>query len=211
MKDPQVKFLLLLFLASLAVIGTYAYRVLPSYWQSNAPAASNAPVNAQPIVRAGDPIRGKPQAAKTIIEFGDVECQYCGQINPQLASLIQNRPDVRLVWKDCPSSSHPNAYAAALAARCAGDQGQYWSYHDALMARQDQLGPDLYSSLATELRLDDKTFGQCLADGRKETVVQNSMADCDRAGISELPTFYVNGQTLSGANAISDIYNALNQ
>ena len=210
MKDPQAKFLLLLFLVSVAIIGTYAYRVLPGYWPQKTPPSVNAPANAKPEVRIGDPIRGNPQAAKTIIEFGDMECPYCGQINPQLVSLIQNRPDVRLVWKDCPSSSHPNAYAAALAARCAGDQGQYWSYHDALMAQQDQLGPDLYSSLATSLKLDNNAFGQCLADGRKETVIQDSMADCDRAGVSDLPSFYVNGQMFSGANAISDI-SALNK
>ena len=43
---------------------------------------------------------------------------------------------VRLVYKDFPLSFHRDAEAAARAARCAGEGGRYWEYHDLLFVAQ---------------------------------------------------------------------------
>jgi protein-disulfide isomerase len=106
-----------------------------------------------------------------------------------------------LVWKDCPSSSHPNAEAAAEAAHCAGDQGKYWEYHDLLIQNQDQLGPDLYPMLAATLKLNATAFASCLANGAHADEVSASINECASAGVNELPSFFVNGKLFSGADA----------
>jgi protein-disulfide isomerase len=121
----RAKFLPLLTLIGLVVIGFYAWRVLPFYLSKPAaPAPAGGAKIPEPLPT--DPVRGNAKASKTIIEFGDVECSYCGQIDPQITSLLAANPDARLVWKDCPLPSHPNAKAAAVAARCAGDLEKYW-------------------------------------------------------------------------------------
>jgi protein-disulfide isomerase len=43
---------------------------------------------------------------------------------------------VRVVYRDFPLNFHPNAKPAAIAARCAGNQGKYWEMHDVLFENQ---------------------------------------------------------------------------
>jgi len=182
------------------VIGAYAIRVLPSYFAKSA----NTPASGDQNIAHVDPndeIRGARNAAHTIIEFGDLECTTCGALDPQIADLVKQDPDVRLVWKDCPSSSHPNAEAAAEAALCAGDQGKYWEYHDLLIQNQNQLGPDLYPTLAATLKLNAATFASCLGNGAKNDWVAASINECADANVIDLPTFFINGKAFSGANA----------
>jgi protein-disulfide isomerase len=193
----QNKLLLSITVIAIIAIGWYAVRVLPSSFSKSA----NEP---QPnIVRADadDEIRGNRNAAHTIIEFGDLECPTCGALDPQLNDLVKQNSSVRLVWKDCPSSAHPNAEAAAEAAHCAGDQGKYWEYHDLLIQNQDQLGADLYPVLAATLKLDAATFASCLGNGVHAGQVSASTLECANAGVTELPGFFINNKAFSGDDA----------
>jgi protein-disulfide isomerase len=195
----QNKLLASMAVIAMIVIGWYAIRVLPS----SLPQKQSAPTETQNVVRVDptDPVRGLANASHTIIEFGDMECPTCGSLDPQIADLVKQNPDVRLVWKDCPSSSHLNAETAAEAALCAGDQGKYWEYHDLLIQNQDQLGADLYPALAATLQMNAATFASCLANGAKRAQVQASIEECAVAGVTDLPGFFVNGKAFSGANA----------
>lgn len=206
----QNKLLFLLTIAAIAVIGVYAARVLPGLRQNApAPLPPAAPETAR--VLPTDQIRGPANAAKTIIEFGDVECPYCGTIDPQITGLLAQHPDARLVWKDCPLPNHPNARLAAEAAQCAGDQGKYWEYHDLLIQNQDRLESGLYPGLADQLKLDAKQFAVCLGNGEKRAQVQASFAECANVGVSELPWFSINGKTFSGSNVIFNLNEELNK
>ena len=193
------KFLLILTVIAAIAIGWYAIRVLPAALPRPAPTLSETAnlVQADP----SDEMRGNRDAAKTIIEFGDLECPVCGELDPQLAALVKQTPDVRLVWKDCPSSQHPNAETAAEAALCAGDQGKYWEYHDLLIENQDRLGADLYPQLAATLKLNAGIFASCLQNNDKAAQVQAGLNECARAGVTELPSFFINGKAVTGAKA----------
>lgn len=47
-----------------------------------------------------------------------------------------SRP-VHFVFRHLPLESHSQAFAAARAAYCAGEQGRFWQYHDPLFTRED--------------------------------------------------------------------------
>ena len=196
---PQNKILLTLTIIAAIAIGWYALRVIPAAIPRQPPTPSETAniVQADP----SDQIRGNRDAAKTVIEFGDLECPTCGELDPQIAALVKQTPDLRLVWKDCPSSQHPNAETAAEAALCAGDQGKYWEYHDQLIQNQDQLGADLYPQLAATLKLNISLFASCLGNHDKAAQVQNGLNECAMAGVTDLPGFFVNGKAMTGANA----------
>jgi hypothetical protein len=54
--------------------------------------------------------------------------------------VLTEFPDkVRLVYKDFPLAHHADAQSAAEAARCAGEHGRYWDYHDLLFVAQPAL------------------------------------------------------------------------
>jgi protein-disulfide isomerase len=72
-----------------------------------------------------------------MMEFSDYECPYCQSFaNDILVEAKEKFVDsgkARYIYRDFPLESiHPNARFASNAARCAGDQGKYFEYHDKL-------------------------------------------------------------------------------
>ncbi len=190
--------------AGVAIMAVYAMRVLPHYWPSRAPETPSSPVKVS--ARPSDFWRGNPQApaSRTIIEFGDIECQYCARIDSQLVSLMTADPSVKIVWKDCPLPAHANAERAAEAARCAGRQGKFWEYRDLLFSSENR-DDAFYLSAANGIGLDQAAFSQCLAGGEEKANVRASLGECADAGVKELPWFVLDGKNYSGGNAIADL------
>jgi protein-disulfide isomerase len=150
----------------------------------------------------GDPSIGAENAKITIIEFSDYQCPYCKRWNDEVFDrLLQEYPDdVRFVYRDFPLTSiHPEAFPAAEAANCAGEQGDYWQYHRALFSEKYGLGQSAYEKYAAELSLDTNAFAQCLSENRYSDEITADMNFAADLGISSTPTFFVNGIALVGA------------
>lgn len=144
----------------------------------------------------GAPSVGNPNAKVTLVEFSDYQCPFCGrhfsQTLPQLMTEYVKAGKVRYVFRDFPLESiHPQAFKAAEAARCAGDQGKYWEMHDWLFANQGALGlPDLLRH-AKALALGAAKFQQCVESGTYGASVRSDQADGQKAGVSGTPTFFL--------------------
>ena len=109
---------------------------------------------------------------------------------------------VRLVFKDMPLAMHALARGAHEAARCAGDAGKYWPYHDRLFAAQPAFErPDLLR-YAAEIGLDGEAFGRCLDAGTHAAAVSEDVAQARALGVRSTPTFIINGQSLLGAQPL---------
>jgi len=145
------------------------------------------------------PIRGSENAPVTIIEFSDFECPFCRRSQSTIAAIKEKYPkQVRWVFKDFPLSFHQRAMPAALASRCAGDQGKYWEYHDKLFSGTGLADEDL-KRYAKEIGLDENKFGDCLAAQRFREGVNADMKQGQAVGVSGTPAFFINGRMLSGA------------
>jgi len=146
-----------------------------------------------------DPVRGAKDAKVTIIEFSDFECPYCRRVQPALKRLLEEYDGrVRLVFRDFPLNIHKNAQKAAEAAQCAAEQDKFWPYHDKLF-EQTALSPDDLKKYAGELKLDTDKFNACLDSGQYAQEVADDMKDGQDAGVNSTPSFFINGQPLSGA------------
>ncbi len=150
-----------------------------------------------------DPIRGLNDAPVTIIEFSDFQCPYCGRFFAQTMPLIEKNyimtGKVRLIYRDFPLSFHQYAEKAAEAARCAGEQGKYWEYHDTLFNNQAALDITSLEKYARKLALNETTFNSYLNSGRMAPRVQKDLNDGLNYNISGTPTFFVNGVEVVGA------------
>lgn len=73
-----------------------------------------------------------------LMEFSDYECPYCHEFATGELKKIKeefSEDELSFVFRDFPLDSiHPKARGAANAARCAGEQGKYFEYHDKLFA-----------------------------------------------------------------------------
>ena len=121
----------------------------------------------------GASLRDAAEASVTIVEFSDFECPFCKQVHPTLAQLLEKYAGkIRLAFRDFPLESiHPQARQAAEAARCASDQGKFWSYHDMLFAQSSILAAEDLKRYAAQVGLDAAKFAGCLSDGVHQATV----------------------------------------
>jgi protein-disulfide isomerase len=171
---------------------------------------AEAPVTEEPqfvrydIPSEGFPTIGPANAPITIVEFSDYQCPYCRRWHEQVYEpLLAAYPGkIRVVYRHLPLTSiHPDAFAAAEAAMCAGDQDAYWPYHEKLFS-SDSLGIQTYVQYAQDLSLDVEAFQTCLAESKFKDAIQ---ADSDFAvdlGVRSTPTFFVNGLAIVGAQPL---------
>ncbi len=148
--------------------------------------------------------KGPKDAPITIIEFSDFQCPFCRNVVPTVKELIRQYPTtVRWAFRDFPLASlHPKAPKAAEAARCAGEQGKFWEYHDLLFDSQAQATIEDFKRFADQLKLDPKGFASCLDSGRQKAAVQSDVEEGARLGITGTPTFFINGRMLVGAQPL---------
>jgi len=152
------------------------------------------------------PAIGPSNAPFTIVEFSDFECPNCRRLEPTLIELRKGYGDkLRLVWFDFPLPAHSHALIAAIAARCAGEQHQFWPYHDALMSGREGLGAGNLLDLADRLGLDPSNFRQCLAERKYQGVVESDIDTGDALGLSGTPTLIINGRVYTGGLTVPEI------
>ena len=155
---------------------------------------------AVPVDPEHDHIRGPLEAPVTLVEYGDLECPFCGQAEPVVRELLAGSSELRYVWRHLPLNDvHPRAQLAAEATEAAAAQGQFWEMHDLLLAHQDALRPQDLIGYAGELGLDVERFTD---DLRRHTMAGRVAEDVDSADLSNVsgtPTFFVNGQRHQGA------------
>jgi len=156
------------------------------------------------------PATGAPNAAITMIEFSDFECPNCRRLEPTLIELRKSYGDrIRFVWMDFPLPSHRHALTAAVAARCAREQNQFWPYHDALMSGRESLGEGNLTDLADRLGLDPGNFRLCLAQRKYQGVVESDIDAGDAIGLSGTPSLVINGSLYNGNFSAADLKAAI--
>ena len=84
-------------------------------------------------------------------------------------------------------SIHKQAFKAAEASRCAGEQGKYWEMHNRLFASQQTLEP--WSAHAKALGLDATRFEGCMNTGKFAGAIRTDMAAAQKLGINSTPSF----------------------
>jgi len=154
-----------------------------------------------PIDTRNRPSRGPARAPVTIVEFADFQSPFTLNAEEVLDRVLARyRGKVRLVFFDYPVIGlHPLDMKAALAARCAGEQGKFWPYHDALIADVSKLvlTADLKAT-AAKLGLDTAKFNACLDEEKYHEAVLHDAAEAKLLSIEGTPMFYVNGRPLFG-------------
>jgi len=123
---------------------------------------------------------------------------------------------VRLEFKNFAFISAASKLAAE-AALCAGDQGQFWPYHDMLFANQGVLfekGADSrrgFKQIAEGLELDTRAFNRCLSRREHRQAVQQLLDEGRAQGINSTPTVIVNGVNLGYPRSFEDVQRVIEE
>lgn len=210
-------------IAVVALIGIGA--VIYSSMTGGTPSASGAD-GVVPLPRSADIPLGKTEdgrffygnadAPVTVVEYADFQCPGCAYYATSVSSNFQRdyviNGKVRVVFQDFPLGSHANAIPAAIAARCAGEQGNasFWQMHDMIYLNQRQwsgLSKDKvtgqFITYAKQLNLDTEAFTQCIAVPEVERKVREHQKGALGLNLPGTPSFAVNGTVLDMSKAQS--------
>jgi protein-disulfide isomerase len=164
---------------------------------------------------------GKEDAPITIVEYADLTCPACAAFHktvlPQVKEKYIDTGKARIVFREFPTNTP--AMIAFMTVRCTGVE-KAWGLISALFSRQDdwrgasnfdQLRDKLFS-FGQQVGLTKRTFDNCIPSPKgnkidltptQEKLAKDIATVRDRAhdsfGVSQTPTFFVNGKRLPHA------------
>ncbi|HET7326152.1 MAG TPA: thioredoxin domain-containing protein [Nocardioidaceae bacterium] len=157
-----------------------------------------------------DHVRGDPDAAVTLLEFGDYECPYCAAAAPVLRRLVEGSDGgVRLVFRNYPVPDvHAYALTAALAAEASAPHGVFWAMHDLLFTHQSRLTDADLRSYADSLGIDG---AQVVGDAAQPfgDKVEADFASGVELGVGGTPWLLVDGEVYQGRLDLADLQRAI--
>jgi protein-disulfide isomerase len=186
-----------------AIIFLFFYLYLRPVWtpEKDKPKnLTNITTITAPTVTFVNPKKGAGQPKLTIVEFGDYQCESCKDLSEALDVLVRTVPEIQVVWKDMPNdSAHSLATPSAIAARCAGDQGKFWEFHDLLFDKQVILSNELFPALAQEIGLDTERFAKCFENQETLPLVEKDLAEALALQITAVPTIFIGDERITGS------------
>jgi protein-disulfide isomerase len=154
-----------------------------------------APARAKITDLSGVSMLGSKDAPLTIVEYTDYQCPFCQRFHVtafgELKKAYIDTGKVRFFSKDMPLDFHPNAMRAAMAARCAGEQGKFWELRDTMGANPNSLDLEHIIGFAADLKMDTVGLRACIDSAKYKERVQNDVLEAMKIGANGTPTFIV--------------------
>lgn len=125
---------------------------------------------------------GSESAARTIVEFSDLECPFCARLHPTLKRVVdESNGTINWEYRHLPLPSHRNARAAAVASECVAKLTKpenFWPFVDVLLENIGKATPDFLLTEALKFGVSKTAYTQCLTDASIMALVD---ADLDKA------------------------------
>ena len=146
------------------------------------------------------PARGPANAPVTIVEFSDLQCPHCKEANPTIERLLNDNPNVRLVFQNFPLPMHNWAQKAAAYADCVGKSSNdaFWKFISSVYEEQAQITAENADQKLTELA--DKAgvkgadIAACSATPEAQARVEASVNLGKSVDVNATPTLFINGR-----------------
>ncbi|MCH7568004.1 MAG: DsbA family protein [Nanoarchaeota archaeon] len=149
------------------------------------------------------PYEGNTNARVVMIEFSDYDDPFSEKFYSISYKLIKedyiNTGKIKFVHKDFALDFHENAQKAAEAARCFGEQGDYFAYYEKIFENQQSLSITKLKEWAEELDANTDQFDRCLDSGKMIPKIEKDFEEGQKYGVLGTPTFFINGKHIRGA------------
>lgn len=158
-----------------------------------------------PVEVGNAPFAGDKDAKVTIVEFSDFQCPFCAKGADLLKEIKKKYGNkVKVAFKNFPLPFHNQAETAAVAGLCANEQSTdlFWKMHDEMFAHQDSLDVEGLKGLAKKIGAKMAQFEKCLTENKYISQVKADIEDGKKVGVKSTPTFFINGQVITGAQPL---------
>lgn len=161
------------------------------------------------------PATGPENAPVTIVEYADLECPHCAQMQDFLVKQVLPKygAKVRIVFKEYPLYTiHPWAVQAAVANECAFkiNPADFVSYRSLIFQNQSSIQTATVRKqlldLGAQAGLDRQKLAACYDAKEAMPQVRADYLEGQKLGVEETPTFFVNGKMVAGAATPADFF-----
>lgn len=185
-----------------------------------------APAITVPANLADGRTLGEANAPVTVEIWSDFQCPGCRQlatrVEPPLIAQFVVPGTARFVYHDAAfqgqrvNSAWDESVQPAAAARCATDQGKFWTMHDWLFANwtgenEGGFRAERLRAIAEGAGLDMAAYDACMAVGDKQSAVQAETEQGLSIGVNQTPTLIINGTRYGGQMSVAAIGAAITQ
>lgn len=156
--------------------------------------------NAEQLFNAPNQVvLGNPDGDVTLVEFFDYNCGYCRRAMPDLAALIAEDSNLRVILKELPILSEDSIDAARIGVLVAESDADYWTFHEALYTARGKVDKNTAIAAARGLGLSPVDLELRMGDDSVSTTLQNSYKVAQALGISGTPAYIIGTEIIPGA------------
>ncbi|SEQ39543.1 Protein-disulfide isomerase [Devosia sp. YR412] len=153
----------------------------------------------------GQVVLGNPDGDVTLVEFFDYNCGYCRNALPDLATLLAEDPNLRVVLKEFPILSNESIDAARVAVLVGDADVDYWSFHEALFTSRGQVDKQVALAAAGALGLSPIALELDMNSEPVARKIQTSYEIAKALNITGTPTYIIGNEIIPGAIGLDEL------
>ncbi len=148
----------------------------------------------------GDVILGNPDGDVTLVEMFDYNCGYCRMAVPDMAALIAEDPNLKIILKEFPILSDGSIEAARVAVLVNENKSlDYWAFHQRLFGTRGQVGVDAALRAAEAVGGNRGLMMVDMNAARVREPIDQAYALADTLKITGTPTYIIGNELIPGA------------
>ncbi|WP_157955678.1 MULTISPECIES: DsbA family protein [Devosia] len=147
----------------------------------------------------GQIVLGNPDGDVTLVEFFDYNCGYCRAALPDMAALLAEDPDLKIILKEFPILSNESIDAARIGVLVGESEANYWDFHSALFTSRGKVDKSVALAAAQDLGLSPVELELQMGDPRVAQTIQSSYEIAQALGITGTPTYIIGNEIIPGA------------
>ena len=150
-------------------------------------------------------VLGNPDGDVTLVEFFDYNCGYCRAALPDMASLLAEDPNLRVILKEFPILSNESIDAARIGVLVGQSEADYWQFHQALFTSRGKVDKAVALAAAQDLGLSPVDIELKMADAKVAETIQASYEIAQALGITGTPTYIIGNEIIPGAIGVDEL------
>ncbi len=148
---------------------------------------------------------GNPQGDVTLVEMFDYNCTYCRSALPDLAALIAEDPNLRVVLKEFPILSAESVDAARVAVLVGESDADYWTFHETLFTSRGQVNGEVALAAAEDVGLSRASLALDMQTDRVAQAIEKSYTIARALNITGTPTYIIGEEVIPGAIGLDEL------
>jgi len=145
-------------------------------------------------------VLGNPDGDVTLVEFFDYNCVFCRAAMPDVARLLAEDPNLRVIFKEYPILSEDSVNAARVAIAVSKTPGaDYWAFHELLYTARGQISGETALATAQSMGMNRVELELAALGADVTDIIQKSYILADGLKISGTPAFIIGDEIIPGA------------